>query len=313
MSDPFPRSAGIHHITAVASDPQANLDFYTRTLGLKLVKQTVNFDDPGTYHFYFGDALGSPGTILTFFPWPGARRGRVGAGQVTATAFAIPRGAIDAFWAARLTAMGFAVLGRSTRFAEAVIEFEDHDGTRLELIESDSTSPHPYATSDVPARYAIRAFHSATLTVRALGPTERVLVDRLGLRLIGTEGNRLRYTGVAPHGQVVDIVADESAERGRSGAGTVHHIAFRAASDADELAWLEQVQADGLNASPVMERFYFRSIYFREPGGVLFEIATDAPGFAVDEPPEQLGTSLRLPPVYEPHREKIVAALPKLK
>jgi glyoxalase family protein len=312
MSDASPRSSGIHHITAIASDPQANIDFYTRTLGLRCVKKTVNFDDPGSYHFYFGDAVGSPGTIITFFPWPGARRGRVGAGQVTASAYAVPRGSINAFWAARLASLGVTVFGRSTRFGEAVIEFEDHDGTRLELIESDAPSPSPWAGSDVPAEHALRAFHSATLTVRTLKPTEHVLVERLGLKLVGAEGNRRRYAGDAPHGQIIDVIADENAERGKSGAGVVHHIAFRAATDADQLAWLGQVEADGLHASPVMERFYFRSIYFREPGGVLFEIATDAPGFAADESPETLGESLKLPPMYEQHRAKIEAALPKL-
>jgi glyoxalase family protein len=308
-----PTTRGIHHITAIASGPQQNHDFYTRVLGLRLVKKTVNFDDPGTYHFYFGDSVGSPGTILTFFPWPGAHGGKPGAGQATATAFAVPIGSIDAFWAARFASMGVAGVGRSIRFGQTVLAFEDHDGLPMELMESTDVSPTgAWATDDVPLAHAIRAFHSTTLTVRRLEGTEAVLVQKLGLTKLGEEGNRHRYTGDAGHGAIVDVIVDPAAERGRSGAGTVHHVAFRADDDEAQRAWQTVLAEDGFNVSPVMDRNYFHSIYFREPSGVLFEIATDAPGFAIDEPIDSLGQTLKLPAPYESHRAAIEAHLPKL-
>jgi glyoxalase family protein len=294
-------SAGIHHITAIASDPQRNHDFYTKVLGLRLVKKTVNFDDPGSYHLYFGDRVGSPGTILTFFPWPGAHKGRQGAGSQTATTFAIPIGSMQT-WKDRLASHKVDLLGEETRFGQTVLRFTDHDGMGLELIEAAPASSDP----------AIVGFHSATLTVRALDATARTLVDRLGFTQQAIEGSRTRFKAAGDFASVVDVVVDATGPASRSGAGIVHHIAYRAADDAHHAKFLDDVAAAGHNVSPVMDRNYFHSIYFREPGGVLFEIATDNPGFAVDESVDTLGTALKLPEQYEAYRAKIEAHLPKV-
>ena len=306
---------GLHHVTCIASDPQANLDFYTRVLGQRMVKLTVNFDDPGTYHFYFGDEAGSPGTLMTFFPWPGAARGRVGNGQASATAFSIPVGAGD-FWLNRLRDLGVdSVEEGAARFGERVIRFADPDGLPLELIESFNDPRAGRGDHGVPGERSIRGFHSVTLAESEPGATVGLLTETMGLRLIGEEeaGRRLRYAaGEAHAGMVVDIVVDPSAGRGLQGAGTVHHIAWRTPDDAQQAAWLAELGALGLPVSPVMDRFYFHSIYFREPGGVLFEIATDPPGMAIDEPIEHLGESLVLPQQYEPFRGRLEKALPRL-
>lgn len=300
---------GIHHITAIAGDPQQNIDFYTDLLGLRLVKVTVNFDDPGSYHFYYGDGQGTPGTILTFFAWPGARQGRGGNSQVTVTSFAIPKGSL-AFWRQRLTVAD----GPFERFGQPAISFADADGLRLELIETAATDPaRAWTGSSVPAEYAIRGFHSATLSETGYQRTATLLTEQMGFRLIGQEQNRFRYeVDDGGASKTVDVVCAPDGHEGRIAAGTVHHIAWRTADDAQQGEWLAEVSRLGYNVSPVMDRVYFHSIYFREPGGILFEIATDSPGFTVDEPLEKLGSSLALPPWLEPQRARIEAALQPL-
>jgi len=304
---------GLHHITAIASDPRANLDFYTRVLGLRFVKKSVNQDDPGTYHLYYGDYAGSPGTVLTFFPWAGLRRGRPGHGQAYATAFSVPAKSLT-FWQERLSRLNVLTAPLETRFAEQVLAVFDPDGLRLELIataESDRRSPAP--SQDVPAEFAIRGFHGSTLGLTDAGPTAAVLTRIMGYREVTRDGTRTRYTVAAGGpGTYVDLLADPHLPRGLNGAGTIHHVAFRTADDAAHLTAHREVAAGGLQISPVIDRAYFKSVYYREPGGVLFEIATDQPGFAIDEPVENLGTKLGLPPHLEPHRAEIEAALPRL-
>jgi glyoxalase family protein len=305
---------GIHHITAIESDPRRNLHFYTDVLGLRLVKRTVNFDDPGTYHFYFGNAEGAPGSILTFFPWPHATRGTVGNGQVTATTFAVPAASLD-YWRARLEANGAAARDAGSRFGEAVLAFEDPDGMRLELIGTPLADPsRAWRGGTVAAEHAICGFHSATLAEEGYEKTARLVADVMGFQPIGAEGNRFRYAAAAGShaGSIVDILCAPDRQRGRQGAGTVHHIAWRTADETEQLAWREDLAAAGLNVTPVMDRMYFHSIYFREPGGVLFEIATDPPGFATDEPPDHLGERLTLPSWLEPQRPRIELILPSL-
>lgn len=304
---------GIHHITAMASDPQRNVDFYTGVLGLRLVKLTVNFDDPGTYHFYFGDAKGSPGTILTFFPWPNARRGAVGNGQVSATSFAVPRASLD-FWRARLAEAHVPAEDLGLRFGEPVLRLADPDGLPLELIGTDDESlANAWGASDVPAAHAIRGFHSATLAEEDHEPTARLLTDGMGWRFVGREGDRYRYRAPASGGAtLVDVLHNPAGPYGRFGAGTIHHIAWRTPDDAEQVLWQRDLARQGYRVSPVMDRNYFRSIYYREPGGVLFEIATDPPGFAVDEAPEHLGEHLKLPAQYEELRATLAQRLPRL-
>ena len=304
--------AGIHHVTAMASDPQANGDFYTGVLGLRLVKKTVNFDDPGTYHLYYGDEVGHPGTIMTFFPWPLARRGVQGAGQATVTSFAVPEGSLG-FWTERLARLGVTFDGVKTRFGEEVLTLLDPDGLRLELVARADSRPG-WVDGPVPAEHAVRGFDGVTLTEWNLDITQKVLAGTLGFRRVGEEGDRVRFEAGTGEGggagSRVDVLMSPAAARGRISAGTVHHVAFRAADEADQLAWRQAVDESGLYVTPVLDRQYFRSIYFREPGGVLFEIATDPPGFTWDEPVESLGSGLKLPPWLEESRSRIEAALP---
>ena len=304
---------GLHHITAMASDPKRNLDFYTKVLGLRFVKKSVNQDDPGTYHLYYGDKLGSPGSALTFFPWPNLRRGRPGQGQAYATAFSVAAGA-QAFWVERLKKFNVTTGPVETRFNDQVLPFEDPDGLKLELVftaEADSRTPAPSA--EVPAAHGIRGFHSTTLALQSPGATVALLTQIMGYRATGTVGERTRYTvGPGSPGSYVDVFTDGSVPRGLNGAGTVHHIAFRVADNAAHKAAHHLLQSRGVHVSPMIDRAYFKSIYYREPNGVLFEIATDQPGFTFDEPVETLGTVLGLPPRLEPHRAEIEAALPPL-
>ena len=297
---------GLHHVTAIASDPQRNLDFYTSVLGLRLVKLTVNFDDPGTYHFYFGDGEGHPGTILTFFPWPGAKRGAAGNGQTTKTAFAVPPGSLQ-FWQSRLEANGVKSEALTEHFGDVGLRFQDPDGMSIALIE-DGNAPetHTWAQGGIPADAAIRGFHSVTLSLDSYEHTANLLTEQMGFRLEKSEGARYRFAiGEGGAGRTLDIVCRPAAPHGTSGAGTVHHIAWRVADDAAQEARRRQLTEARYNVSPVMDREYFHSIYYREPGGVLFEIATDPPGFTVDEPLESLGTHLKLPAQYEAAREQI--------
>jgi glyoxalase family protein len=279
-----------------------------------LVKLTVNFDDPGTYHLYYGDGVGSPGTIITFFPWPRAPRGRRGTGQVTAASFLIPSGAVD-YWTERLNQHGISVRQNAPRFGEPVISFSDPDGLGLELIASDdAVAAGTYEGGEVPPAYAIRGFHSATLTEEAYQKTAALLNETMGFQLVGQEGNRYRYSvGSGQPAASVDVLCAPEQRRGSILTGTVHHIAWRTPDDASQNAWLQELIRLGYNVSPIMDRKYFHSIYYREPGGVLFEIATDPPGFAVDEAPDRLGTHLVLPAWLEESRAQLESVLPPLK
>jgi glyoxalase family protein len=305
---------GLHHVTAIASGAQANLDFYTDVLGLRLVKRTVNFDAPDTYHFYFGDAAGNPGSLLTFFPFENAAPGRSGPGMAETTAFAIPEAAFEP-WMVRLAEAGRDFDGPTTRFGERMLGLRDPDGLRIELVaEAGLNSGGGWAGGPVPVAQAIHHLHSVTLCVEAPERTARLLTETFGYAALGEEAGRRRFRarGGGPAG-IVDLECQPERMRGRLGAGTVHHIAFRARDEAQQLAWREAVTALGLDVTPVLDREYFRSIYFREPGGVLFEIATDPPGFAVDEAPEALGTGLKLPPWLEPRRAEIERRLPPVR
>jgi glyoxalase family protein len=304
---------GIHHITAICGDPQTNVDFYAGLLGLRLVKRTVNFDDPKTYHLYYGDGIGSPGTILTFFPWPGTGPGKPGNGQVTATAFAIPAGAVP-FWTERLANHQVSFEGPVKRFGEDVLSFTDPDGMRIELITSATVDPSKaYQGGAIPLDYAIHGFHSATLSEQSYDRTASLLSETLGFKLVQQEDNRFRFaTGTGEAGTTVDLLVTPDAPYGRVAGGSVHHIAWRTKDDAEQLEWLKKLTRLGYDSSPVMDRKYFHSIYFREPGGILFEIATDQPGFAVDEAPEELGLNLVLPPWLEKVRKQIEAVLPPI-
>jgi glyoxalase family protein len=307
------RIPGIHHITAIAGDAQRNFDFYTGLLGLRLVKRTVNFDDPGTYHFYFGDERGRPGTILTFFPWAGIPAGRRGTGEVSATSFAVPPGTLDA-WARHLDGARVAVL-RAERFGEPLLAFEDPAGLPLELAEAAwAGGAGVGARAGEPGGPgAIAGFHSATLHLRSREHTESLLTTTFGFETAGADGGRRRFRGAAEGaGGFVDTLETPGAGRGALGAGSVHHIAWRTRDDAGQAEWLARLPRLGLQVTPVQDRQYFRSIYFREPGGVLFEIATDPPGFLTDEPLEHLGEALKLPPWLEANRASIERALPAL-
>jgi glyoxalase family protein len=308
-----PTIPGIHHVTAICSDPQKNVDFYCGLLGLRLVKLTVNFDDPGSYHLYYGDELGRPGTIMTFFAWPGAPRGVIGPPQVTATAFAAPGAALE-FWSQRLSEHRIEIEPSASRFGEQVLSFTDPDGLRLEIVATADPGGHPPASGPVPAQHAIRGFHAVTLSEEGYENTARLLTEVMGFRADGSEGNRFRYrSGAGEFASVVDLLCTPDGRHGGMGAGVVHHVAFRAPDDAQQAAWRGEIAQGGFNVTPVMDRQYFRSIYFREPGGVLFEIATDPPGFTADEAPVDLGTKLRLPPWLEPHRSQIEQVLPTLR
>jgi glyoxalase family protein len=304
---------GLHHVTAIASDPQANLDFYTQILGLRFVKRTVNFDDPGTYHFYFGDDLGSPGTILTFFPWPHVGGGTAGAGEVTHIAFSVPLDSL-AYWEQRLVHKHIAFNRSPRRFDEEVLTLSDPDGMQIEIVaHAAASAARAPRFSDVPAEHAIRGFFGVTMLQLDAAETARTLAF-MGFHPIASEGNRLRFASPADpaaFGNHIDIVVDPAANFGRSGAGSVHHIAFRAANDDSQLEWRTEI-TQHLPATEVLDREYFHSIYFREPGGVLFELATDNPGFAVDESSETLGERLCLPPWVEGRRAELEQRLPHI-
>jgi glyoxalase family protein len=295
---------GLHHVTAIASDPQQNLDFYTQVLGLRFVKKTVNFDDPGTYHFYFGDDAGSPGTILTFFPWPRATRGLAGVGEVTKTAFSVPLESMD-FWSKRLNEAGLFVEETGTRFQERVLTFADPDGMKIEIVgHVDAGTVKVPRFSKVPPQHAIRGFFGVTL-LEARAEETAAILGVMGFKKIAAEGSRLRFAAEGQAlGNHIDLVIDPKANYGRSGAGSVHHIAFRASDDEQHRAWREEI-SQHLDVTPILDRTYFHSIYFREPGGVLFELATDNPGFDYDEPLETLGEELRVPDWLEARKSAI--------
>jgi len=340
---------GIHHITAIARNPQRNIDFYSGLLGLRLVKLTVNFDDPTTYHLYYGDSLGHPGTILTFFPWSEAPSGHRGTGQVTAISFLIPGGSMT-YWIDRLKSNGVSFIGPSDRFGDQFVSFPDPDGLMLELIspssESEKKGQLQYNNTDssiweespIKKEHAIRGFHSATLSQEGYERTASLLSDTMGFKLVATDNkeDRFRFEIVGKNsaykessnnrvgsssshslrsiGSFVDIVCQPEISRGIIGIGTVHHIAWRAANDMHQIDLRKRIVKQAkLNPTPVIDRTYFHSVYFREPGGILFEIATDPPGFAIDERPEDLGKQLKLPEWLEPVRAKLEQLLPPVK
>jgi glyoxalase family protein len=301
---------GIHHVTSVSGAPADTVRFYREVLGLRLLKKTVNFDDPGTYHLYFGDEAGSPGTSLTFFPYGEGRRGQAGRGQVTTTAFRVRPGALD-YWTDRLAEHGIDA-ERAERLGEERLRFTADDGLAYELVVDDSGDDLSPWAEDVPAEHAIRGFHGVTLTLGEAGPTAEVLETMGAEREAEADGVvRYRLRDGGP-GQVVDLDVDPDAPPGRGGPGTVHHVAFRVADDDAQAEWQERLRDAGQRVTEVKDRRYFRSVYFREPGGVLFEIATDGPGFTRDQDVAELGEGLSLPPWLEDDRERIEAALPDL-
>lgn len=286
---------GLHHVTAITGHAQKNHDFYTETLGLRMVKLTVNFDDPSSYHLYYGDAVGSPGTIMTFFASENSYPGRTGSGQATGTTFAIPTGSLS-YWRGRLEKSGVPV-NQLEVWGQPRLEFQDPDGLRLAMLEEGE------------GETAIRGFAGVTLAQQNPAASHTLLTETMGFRLEENSPERRLYRNDASW---LELVVDQGAP-GRMGAGNVHHVAWRTPDDANQALWLETLESLGYRVSPVMDRNYFHSIYFREPGGVLFEIATDPPGFTVDQPLEELGRKLVLPPWLEPSRERIQRFLPKLK
>ncbi|CAM3787977.1 MULTISPECIES: ring-cleaving dioxygenase [Paenibacillus] len=300
------KTTGIHHITAIVGHPQENVDFYAGVLGLRLVKQTVNFDDPGTYHFYFGNEGGKPGTIITFFPWPDAYKGKIGSGQVGVTSYAIPKGAMS-FWQNRLRKydVSFAM---SERFGETYLQFDDPHGLHLELVEREEGELNTWNFGGVTSDVAIKGFGGATLFSMRPERTAELLEHVMGLEYVGQEGELARYRSSADIGNTIDLRLSR-AGYGQLGVGTVHHIAWRAKDDEEQLRWQQYIADQGYQVTPVQDRNYFNAIYFREHGSILFEIATDPPGFAHDESHESMGKELKLPSQYEPHRSEIEKVL----
>ncbi|GAB3422872.1 ring-cleaving dioxygenase [Flindersiella endophytica] len=307
-------TSGLHHVTAIGGNPQQNVDFYLRTLGLRLVKTTVNFDDPGTYHLYYGDDSGRPGTLLTFFPWRDVPPGRRGNGQATQTSFSVPEKSLG-WWKDHLGKLGIQASRVQTRDQEEALSFRDPDGLAIALIAHPQGDPRdPWDNGSVPAEHAIRGLHSVTLSVDQEGATAGLLTDDLGLHFDSQEENRIRFAaGEGGPGSLVDVLVTPKAPRGLVAGGTVHHVAWRVPDEATQVAWREELVSRGVRVTDILDRQYFRSIYFREPGGTLLEIATDNPGFNIDEPLLELGCHLKLPPWLEPSREQIEATLPKLR
>jgi glyoxalase family protein len=307
------RILGLHHITAIADNAKRNLQFYTETLGLRFVKKTVNFDDPGTYHFYFGDEHGTPGSILTFFPWEGIGKGHTGTGMATEIGYSVPAGSLE-FWADRFKANNVTHGPIAERFGEQYLPFEDPDGLKLNLIvPKTADNRQAWETAEVKAAHATKGFHSVVLNLRSIGPTATILTDILGYKFQEQEGNRHRFvTDAIPEASIVDLIESPKESAGKGGGGTNHHVAFRVENDEVLMEFREKVVKKGLNITQKINRDYFFSLYFREPGGVLFELATNNPGFTVDEPLDQLGQHLKLPVQYESIRADIEKVLPVL-
>lgn len=301
---------GIHHVTAIASDAQQNINFYAGVLGLKLIKKTVNYDASGVYHFYYGDQQGRPGTILSFFPYQGLMAGRHGKGMLNTTSFSLPSGAME-FWMERLNRFGISFKQPIERFDnESVIYFEDGDGLGLELVFNDKDSRLPDSDGPVPAEHGIRGFHNVEIWEEGYERTAGLLTEQLDHRLIAEKGNRFRFAAMDSPGNYVDIICSPDSLKGLPGSGTVHHLAFSTPDAESQLAVRLKVVKRMLNPSMVLDRKYFTSIYFREPGGVLFEVATAGPGFAIDEPSSVLARELKLPPQFEQERKEIEKNLP---
>jgi len=304
---------GLHHITAIAGNARRNQAFYTKTLGQRMVKKTVNFDDPGTYHFYFGNESGAPGTILTFFPWESIGAGRTGTGMATGIGYSVPKDSLE-FWQDRLTKAGAKQGPISQRFGESFLPLQDPDGLNLELIAPNTTDTRTaWTTPETREDNAIKGFHSVTLTLRSIKPTATILTEIFGYKLLEQDGNRYRYfTDAIDNANIVDLVESPSESHGYNAAGTNHHVAFRVKNDDILMEFRDRIAKKGLQITPKIDRDYFFSLYFREPGGVLFELATDNPGFTRDEPLSELGTHLKLPAQYEQQRSRIEAVLPSL-
>ncbi|MCH4825450.1 ring-cleaving dioxygenase [Planococcus halocryophilus] len=300
------KTTGIHHITAIVGHPQENVDFYAGVLGLRLVKKTVNFDDPGTYHLYFGNQGGEPGTIITFFPWANAFQGKIGAGQVGVISFVVPTGALS-FWGNRLGKLNIN-FAKEQRFNETYVTFEDPHGLQLELVERQAGKQNDFAFGDVTPEVAIKGFAGATLLSARPEQTAKTLEEVMGLEKVGEEGDFTRFRSSSELGNIIDLKTTPLG-RGEMGVGTVHHIAWRANDDQDQVEWQEFVRNQGYGVTEVKDRNYFNAIYFREHGEILFEIATDPPGFAHDESLETMGENLMLPAQYEQHREKVEESL----
>lgn len=300
------KTAGIHHITAIVGHPQENVDFYAGVLGLRMVKQTVNFDDPGTYHLYFGNEGGKPGTIITFFPWANAYPGKIGDGQVGVTSYVIPTGAMS-FWEKRLEKFNIE-FNKTQRFGETYLTFADTHGLQLEIVERQEGEQNTWTFGDITPDVAIKGFGGATLFSSQPAKTAQLIEEVMGFEKIGEENGLARFKSYGDVGNIVDIKTTSSG-RGQMGVGTVHHIAWRAEDDEDQLDWKQYVESNGYGVTPVQDRNYFNAIYFREHGEILFEIATDPPGFAHDESLETMGKNLKLPEQYEIHREKLVNTL----
>lgn len=305
------RVLGLHHITAIAGNAKRNFDFYTKVLGLRMVKKTVNFDDPGTYHFYFGDETGTPGSILTFFPWENIGKGYTGTGMATDIGYSVPAGSLD-FWADRFKKLNVKYEPVSEKFGEQFLRFNDPDGLKIDLVVPAKTDNRkPWETNDVNASEATKGFHNVTLTLKNVAPTAKILTDVLGYTLLKQEGNVYRFvTDAVENASIVDIIEAPNLAHGSTAAGTNHHVAFRVKNDDILMEFREKVASRGLNITPKIDRDYFFSLYFREPGGVLFELATDNPGFSKDEPVSELGTHLKLPKQYESSRREIERVLP---
>jgi len=299
---------GIHHITALAGDAQPNIDFYCGVLGIRLVKKTVNFDAPEVYHFYYGDETGTPGSILTFFPYQGLTSGRHGKGMLNTTSFSVPAAAMN-YWMDRLKKFDIAFKGPADRFEETYIYFEDHDGLGLELVFTDKDSRTGFTYGHIPLEHSIRGFYGAELWEEGYERTAGLLTEQMDHVLIGEKGNRFRFAAKDEPGNYIDLFCSPDSLKGLSGAGTVHHIAFNTKDAETQLEVRKKIAQRMLNPTPVLDRNYFTSIYFREPGGVLFEVATAGPGFLTDEQPDALGQDLKLPDQYEPYRQQIEKAV----
>lgn len=305
---------GLHHITAIAGDAQRNYDFYTKTLGLRMVKKTVNFDDPQTYHFYFGDKVGTPGSILTFFPWTNVRQGKDGAGMATEIGYSVPKGSLE-FWKDRFEEKNVRHYQITEQFGERKLPFQDPDGLKLSLIETEHKDERKgFETAEVKANVALKGFHTVTLSLNNNAATAEILTEVFGYKKVTSEGNLTRYkTNTVENAAIVDLLEMPDLPRGLNAGGTNHHVAFRVKDEETLMEMREKVLKKGLQITEKINRDYFFSLYFREPGGVLFEIATDNPGFATDETVEELGSSLQLPDRYKGAREQIEKALPELK
>ena len=305
---------GLHHITAIASNAQHNFDFYTKVLGLRLVKKTVNFDDPGSYHLYYGDELGSAGTIITFFPWENLGPSREGVGMATEIGYAVPKDSFN-FWKENLQSHNIIVGEPQERFGQLILTFKDTDGLSISLIEADQSDQRiPWETERIKKETAAKGFHSTTLTLSKIDETAKLLTDVFGYRLVAQEANRYRFiTDTVQTAAIIDLLESPTVNHGITGAGTIHHVAFRVKDENAQMEVREKILRCNIHITPKIDRDYFYSLYFREPGGVLFEIATENPGFTVDESPEELGTHLMLPIQHAVNREEIEKALPTLR